>query len=217
MADKLARMQIRSPKGNLSWLYLSGQGAQNYNRDGYEYKATVAYPMDDPRTIDLCKRIDDFWEENKPKGLKLRGLGYSPETVAGENEGDPRVETGNMAFCFSTKVTWPDGKPKVIKVYNAKAAEVHLGDKKPGNGSVGALGGNAAIYINGREAGVSLYLDSIQFTKFVEYSQDVQFEEEEDGFEGDDLSGGFTPASDEPEQPQKEAPAPTRSKARPRI
>ena len=98
-------------------------------------------------------------------------------------------ETGKVEFFFSTGTTWPDGSQKKIKVYNSKGSEVNLGDKKVGNGSVGRISGNMAIYDVAGNQGINLYLNSVMITKFVEYVDGDDWSDEAedgDGWTGED-------------------------------
>ena len=189
----LARMNIATPPGLLSWVVISGVGADNYNKDGKVYKATITYPSDSPQCLALKKKINDFWKENLPKE-SLKSLGY---TALKDKE--TKQLTGFTEFKFDTKTTWPEDEkgvaaPKVIKVYNAgnkaknqKPSEIFLGDKRVGNDSIGAISGIAGIYINGREAGVSLYINSLQLIDFKEFSEETGFEAADaGGYQGDD-------------------------------
>jgi len=190
-----AAQRLVTPVGDLMWVFITGKGKEDLNGND-RFVASVRFPEGDPALKKLQQQIDDFWEANKPKGAKRpKSTGIRPETVKDEN--DEQQPTGNILVNFWTGIAFPDGKPKVIKTMNAKGVEVSLGSKKIGNGSRGAISGVMDIYDNGPNKGVTLYLNAIQLTKFVEYSDDAGFavQDDEDGFTGEELNdAGFTPA-----------------------
>lgn len=173
--SKITTVPVKTPKGDLEWIIISGEGRPN-KTGKLMYKASVVCEPDAPGVAEFKKTIDDFWKENRPKGAKLNGfntIGYRNHSVKSsevDEDGDAIYEeTGKIEFYFSTGTTWPDGSQKQIKVYNSKGREVNLGDKKVGNGSQGRISGNMAIYDVAGNQGVNLYLNSVMITKFVEY------------------------------------------------
>jgi len=193
-----------TPVGDLKWVFITGRGKKDLN-DNDRYVASVAFKNDSPELEKVSQLIETFWEENKPKGKnKYKSNGIKEEF---DKEGK---STGYTLVNFWTGISFPDGSPKVIKTMNAKGAEVALGAKKIGNGSRGAVSGAMAIYQNGPNVGVTLYLNAIQLTKFVEFSSDAGFDvqEDEDGWTGEDLNeGGFEAQADEPARSSGDAPA----------
>lgn len=142
----------------------------------------------------LIDAIQEYWDENKGKGWNAKSLGFSLEKKLKEG-GNPDDEshynpTGLVIFNFWTGANWPDGKDRIIDIYNSKSAKISLGGKKIGNGSQGAVSFTMAIYENGAgpkaNRGVTLYLNAIQLTKFIEYSQSAGFktQDDKDGFTG---------------------------------
>ena len=133
-----------------------------------------------------------------------------------------KAKTGNTVFQFKTGTKFKDGAPKIIKTFNSKGAEVALGDKKIGNGSRGRIQGSMGIYeVKSKQgatmgAGVTLYLDGIQISKFVQWVGGPQFdaiEGEEDTFEGVGDMGGIPDESGSGAAQQKE-PDPSQAKVR---
>ena len=185
--------KLVTPRGALEWVNISGEGVENLSGK-LIFKATLVLDGDDAEALEA--KINDFWAENKPSGFKKapKSMGFKPHTV--KNDEGEYVETGKTAFTFTTATTFPDGKAKVIKTFNAKNAIVALGDTLIGNGSEGRISGVMSTYgpTKTKEAGVSLYLDAIQILKLVEYSQDAGFDAEEDGWEGD--TTGFEETSE---------------------
>jgi len=175
-------------ESDIKWVFIDLPGKDDLNGKP-RFVASLYLKTDSDGCKALKKLIDDFWAENKPKGAKCKSLGYR---VAQEKNVDGEYEdTDETAFNFWTGTTYKDGNTRTIDVYNAKGSKVSLGGKKIGNGSKGAISGTMAIYDNGPAArGVTLYLNAIQLTKFVEFSTDAGFgsqdDAEEDAFEGVD-------------------------------
>lgn len=201
MAQKLPQKKLVTsdfvpPKlAMLMWIFIHAPGRPAMDKDKPNRKQASLYV---DKNSDECKaltdEIDAFWNDNKTKGWKCKSKGYKVERVVKEggdkdNE-DDWIDGENMAFNFWTSANWKDGKDTVIDIYNARGSQVSLGNKKIGNGSFGSISGSMSIYDGGTATsrGVSLYLNAIQLTKFVEYSQDAGFaaqeDAEEDGFEG---------------------------------
>lgn len=207
--------KIKSTKGLLEWVTITGEGKENLSNK-MKYQANVVIdPQNNEADAALIAKMDAFWEENKPKGFKrkAKSMGYYLHDPVLDADGDPTYnddgdkvfdKKGKMHLTFSTDTTFAKtGDVKKIKVFNAKANVVSLGDKSIGNGSIGYIAGAMAIYTsekNGKilDAGVTLYLDAIQLTKFVEFTgSDPGFaadEEDEGGFTGVDADeSGFEP------------------------
>lgn len=190
------KVKIVTPVGDLLWVHISGQGKLNYNKDGREYVATVR--LSGKPAEELKAAIDAVYDEDHTSKYNLRSKGYK------ELKGEDGKLTGEIDFNFKTQTTFQDGTQKTIQVFNKNAEKVSLGSKKIGNGSRGAISGSAQYYINGKEDGVSLWLNSVQLTKFVEYEDNGGFAKAE----GDD--GDFTGVQDDESgftgQPEKETP-----------
>lgn len=210
----MATAKFKSPKGELEWVTISGEGKENLSGK-LQYCANVVIAANDP----VIAKIQKFWEDNKPAGYSKppKSTGVYPHTSpsdAKDEAGKPvYTEDGQMYLSFKTGTTFPDGKTKKIQVYNAKAAKVELPDgTMVGNGTIGILAGAMGIYVSKTPkgaitaAGVTLYLDAVQITKLVEFNSDAGFAaEEEDGWAGDE---GWDGAGDTP------AAEPTKSKPR---
>lgn len=189
-------ISVKSPKGVLEWVIISGDGKPNKKGTAYKYQASVVCEPDAPGVEAFKKQIDEYWKENRPKGAKVNGfntISYRNHSVATsevDEDGDKVYEEdGKIEFFFSTGTLWPDGSQKKIKVYNSKGREVQLGDKKVGNESEGRISGNMMVYNVEGNMGVNLYLNSVMITKLVEYigGDDWSDEAEEgDGWTGED-------------------------------
>lgn len=189
---------IITPVGELNWVFITGQGKKDLNGND-RFCAEVHYHKDSEEFKQIEASIEAFWKENKPKNAKLKSNGI--RIVQKKGEDGESEETDMRSVAFWTGITFQDGKTKIVKTYNSKGSEVALGNKSIGNGSRGCISGAMDIYDQGVAArGVTLYLNAIQITKFVEYTQDAGFGDtgEEDGFEGfAEESDGFTAQSEE--------------------
>lgn len=180
--------KITSPKGKLEWVTISGEGKENLSGK-MQYVASVVVEQN----CELIKKIEDFWEDNKPPKYKKepKSLGiydHLLDTGEKDEDGKPVYEPdGKKVLTFKTGVVFPDGKSKKVQVYNAKARKVELPEGVLiGNDSIGRISGAMGLYTNTTkrgdivDAGVTLYLDSIQLITLVEYTSDPGFEEEEE-------------------------------------
>lgn len=192
-------VKFKSPKSSLEWVTIDGEGKENLSGK-LQYVANTVIEADDP----IIAEIEAFWEANKPKGFKkdAKSMGIYPHKVdSGKKDEDGKAifeEDGKMYLAFKTGTSYADGKKKVVQLYNAKAKKVGLPEGTSiGNGTIGKVAGAMAIYENKTpkgalvDAGVTLYLDSIQIFKLEEYTTDAGFEADEDeegGWEGDENS-----------------------------
>ena len=193
--------RIVTPKGVLMWVSISGQGKLNFNKDGREFSACIILEGDAAKNF--RETVKTHFEANKGKGKKLQSLGYKACNENGETtykDGDEDVpyklsETNYIIVRFKTGTTYKDdnNSPKIVEVRNAKNRPVELGQQLIGNGSIGRISGQMRYYENGANNGMSLFLDAVQLIKYVPYSNDPGFgeDDEEDGFED------FEPASSE--------------------
>lgn len=163
----MSKKSFKTPKGELKWAFLDGQGRTNLN-GLQEFSITVHVPEEEAQ--EGIDEIEAFWAENKPKGAKLKSLGF-------------KIEDGVVIFNLKTRTEYADGKEKVIRLFDHKAKPLTLPEGvRVGNGSRGKAAGIMAIYDAGPAArGVTLYLDAVQVTKLVEYAGgETGFEVEED-------------------------------------
>ncbi len=192
-------LPFESPVGDLEWVFTTGEGKKDL-KGNFKYQANVVVPTEVGKTLE--KRLAEFWKEHKPKGSKEpKSTGLYKHTVldkeatAAEGENIYK-ETGKYFLCFKTGTKYVSGDKKLIKIFNSKGNEVSLHGKKIGNGSRGRLIGSMAIYdVSVAARGVTFYLDSIQLSKFVEYTGGSDpsgaIDPEEGDFEGveGELSG----------------------------
>lgn len=211
----MAKKKFTTPKGELSWVFIEGEGSFNDLSDKFEYKATitlsaeVAAPL-----ITMCdelwansaekKKYDEAFETAKPAMQAKFEMhkGYREELDEDDNP------TGNYEFRLKTNTSFEtkkgEEKPTVIDVYNAHAKKVSMGDTKIGNGTLGRLSGTALSWYKSNAGGVSLYLTSIQVLKLEEYVEN-EFEDEGEGYDGSDTEENeFTGVDDVPENSEPE-------------
>lgn len=201
-----------SPKeSELRWAFIDQPGKETKGDNGeskFRLQIELVAKTDNPGCQALMAEIDDFWKANKPKGVKCKSKGYRvvQEKTGEVNDDDEPIyrDTDETAFQFWTSTHWPDGKEVKVKTYNAKGKEVDLGGKKIGNGSQGAVSGMMDVYSFSTNHGVTLYLNGVQLTKFVEFTQDAGFnnladEADEDAFNGveSDFEGTTSDATEE--------------------
>ena len=198
--------KITTPVGELNWCTITGEGKENLS-GVMQYKADlILEPVGVNEEHDaFVKSIDKYWTDNKPKDFKRKpkstGVYFCDNVLdkdgkPTENEDGDKVYDvkGRRALRFKTAVTWPDGKPKLVKTFNSKAKPVHLGDTRIGNGSIGVVSGIMDIYTSVKDAGVTLYLDKIMILKLLEdsgenpfgamASDEYDFEDTEESFVG---------------------------------
>lgn len=205
---------FKSPVGDLKWVIFNGDGKENMS-GRLKYSTDLVLPVDSDDGKALKAQIDAFWADNRPSELPpkkpAKSLGYrlEKEPVL-DDEGNKQYddagkvisrETGNYVFSFATDTTYPSGDKKVINIFNAKGNKVDLGSKKIGNGSRGQISGAMGIYEvrekTGKktlqDAGVTLYLNSIRLTKFVEFSGEEAWDDagEEGGWTGEGETEGW--------------------------
>jgi hypothetical protein len=220
-----------SPKGVLEWVTISGEGKENLSGK-LQYVANLVL---DPENVTAHKAyiegINKFWKDNIPKGFKKepKSLGYyehKEKTEETDEEGKPiYAPSGKVYLAFKTGTTYKDGSAKAVKIYNSKAKEVNIGEAKIGNGTVGEIAGAMGIYITkdktGKtmvDAGVTLYLDSIKISKFVEFTQGTAFaaDDDEDGWDGSD-GAGWEGKADEAKAEEPAAEPAKSGKSKPRL
>ena len=205
-------IKVVTPLGELHYVNISGQGKENYDEDDYEYVASIRLTGDAAEK--LKAEIEEI-VELRPKGDDVKSRGYKElvKTKDGnlrsptlkKPKTDDEEATGIFEFLFKTNTTYADGKTKKIGTRNAANQPVSLGNARIGNGTIGCISGKMRGKSYKKEWSVTLYLNAVQITKFVEYVGDDGFEAQkvdEDSFMGiEDAETGFVG------QPEGEAPA----------
>ena len=179
-------VKFTTPIGTLMWVNVSNKGKLNYNRDGYEYVASIVLSPENSKIV--IDQIKSIYDENHVKGNAQQTLGYTPCTAKGSTkantpEDEKLLGEGYNLFRFKTQTTYPGGELKVINIYNAKARKVAMGETFIGNGSTGSISGSIGFYVNGRKDGISLWLNSVQVINLVPYHSDGDFKSTDGNFD----------------------------------
>ncbi len=221
MALKLGKIKGKDvlkgalPVGELSWTVIRGEGKDNYNKDGKVYASAITWPTEVAQPI--VDQIAEFYNDAKNSKPQQGGMGHSIGVLVSSGEGDEKEEkfiahydvpekaelSGRIQMQFQTNVSF-EGKKTVVPVYNSKATKVTVPeDFSIGNGSIGSLQVTIKHGSNERKQFISKYLNGVQLIKYVEYTGEADFEEEEseagaEGWEGfEDADTGFTSAGEE--------------------
>ena len=172
MADKL---RVTSPKGELKYVVVNGEGKLNYDGDAREFTASIVLPK--KKAKEFYAEICDYFNDNKSNGCDV------DEPM---NKIMRKTEEGDYMFSFSTKCEFENDEGEVRKSVIGLANKDNVAQKLPdgvgiGNGSIGRIGGSIKYYKRKNKEGVSLFLNNIQILKFVKYVPDNGFEVDEEG------------------------------------
>ena len=215
----MAKIKVTTPKGELHWVFITGEGSLNTLNDKLEYKATLVLPTDSAECTELKTKYDDLWNNSPEKKAYDEAYAAAKPAMQAKMEFHPGYSvvldsndqpTDKTQFRFKTGTTFAPkageevGKPVKIQVYNAKTRKIDLGDIKIGNESIGRVSATVMSYFKATNAGVSGYLSSIQLIKLVEYV-DNEFENEDGGYEGPD-EADYAGGEDYNETPQSSTP-----------
>lgn len=209
-------LKAQTPAGDLNWVFITGEGKADLNGN-LRYSASVYFDSE-ASAKPFIDKLMAFWDDNKPKDarkpksigvyheVKMKADGKLSQTSYTQPYDKDEMEaTGRIVVSAWTGTTYADNKQTKVKTFNAKGAEVSLGERIIGPGSRGALSVSAGIYSNGPNMGVTLYLNGIVISKFVEFTGSAAIEaiEDEDGWTGADLSDdGIEPITDTPTPPK---------------
>ncbi len=157
MAAKIER--VTTPTGVFQWVFITGLGKENFNRNGYDYTADLVLEGEDAESFKA--QIDAYYKAAFPNS-EPKSTGYKEGT--GDNE-------GKTVFTFKTKTTKKDGTERKIVVGDSRGKKMILGERKISNGSTGVIHGAMGTYVNGPESGVSLFLNQVQLLNFIPYEE----------------------------------------------
>ena len=168
----------------LAWTVVSGQGLQNYNKDGFNFTATAI--VDGGAAQELANQFKELIAEINPKGeLDMDSVPFRILTDEKNDKGELAYKlikpdessfdldaSKKYGFRFQQSTINVFTKQKqVIKLYDAKGVEFEMPEGQGiGNGSQGMVFGTAVAWGRGRKCGVSLYLDGVQITDIVEFN-----------------------------------------------
>ena len=164
------------PVGKLEWCFVTGDG-RNQAMDGSPEKmqktASLVLNKDSKEAKHIVDQINATWELYKAENPKIKAA-TQPKSLGYKvvKDKDTDEETNDLVFTFKTNSFWKDGKPNIVKVFNAKGQAVEMGDTIIGNGSLGVVHGSMGGYEYAGSFGISLYLSAVQIAKLVEGSSD---------------------------------------------
>ena len=168
----------------LAWTVVSGQGLQNYNKDGYNFTATAIVDGGEAQLI--ANQFKELIAVINPKGeLDMDSVPFRIMTDEVNDKGElayKLLKLDNPSFDLdaskkygfrlqqSTINTFTKQK-QTIKLYDSKGVEFEMPDGAGiGNGSKGVVFGTAVAWGRGRKCGVSLYLDGVQVLDLNEFN-----------------------------------------------
>lgn len=168
---------VKTPKGKLMYVTITGEGrngAMKGQPENMQYMASIVMKKDSAEFKAFKSQVDEVWKTYAAAvGVKgaPKSNGIKPVTINSDEldeYGAPKkVETDEVIVTFKTGVTWPDGKAKVIDVFQPSGSKctdaIHKADWTIGNGTVGIIHGMASPNDIGGTHKVSLYLSAIQF------------------------------------------------------
>lgn len=214
--------RFKTPRGEILYVYMSGLGKQSkkeadQNLPG-RFQAVLRIKSDHPELAEFQKTVDEYFEENKSKGIKkCKSTGIKPEHVKDEETGEYTKElTGYTLINIWTGavIRKRDGSEEVpkIEIYNSKGKKADLGGKLIGHGTIGRILGNMKTYEakDTGEEGITLYWSGLQIKTLVEYvpenAPDAEEDSEGDDWDSDDFSGSTTEGKDESPVPDDDIP-----------
>jgi len=153
-------------------------------------KFKVIFTFDnDKECKKLKKKIDEYWEENKPKGVKKpRHLPYFISEPSEEYPDDK--DAGRLIFIASKNEKSKDGKDLGgVPVYQPDGYEY---DEIPniGSGTIANIIVDLFIWTFKKDAGVSMWLNKLQVIDLKEYSGGESFDNEKGKKKFDDDDEG---------------------------
>ena len=182
---KSVNATVKTMPGTLQYLTIKGEGrngAMQGQPARYQYMASIIFKANSPEHKALKAAIDDVWKkfcgENNHKGAP-KSTGIKPvmtETDELDEYGAKiKKPTDEVIATFKTDVKWPDGKDKVINVFQPSGkditAAIAQADWSIGNGTKGILHGIASANDAGGTAKVTLYLSAVQIhSNLVKYT-----------------------------------------------
>ena len=172
------RGRIVTPKGNLEWAVVSGEPTEDASGRPV-FSASLVLEKEAAKILE--DKIESFWQEHKPNNKPANSLGFKPHYISrGKDKNGEIIKdlTGKTSFRFKTGAFFPDGKKAEVKLRDALMNPFELGNRRIGNDTIAIVSGKMAIYDARGSTGVTLFLKAIQILKFVEYSEELGFEDQ---------------------------------------
>jgi hypothetical protein len=168
---------VKTPKGKLMYVTITGDGrngAMKGQPENMQFMASIILKKDSAEFKAFKANLDDIWKVYATSmGVKgaPKSNGIKPVTINSDEldeYGTPKkIETDEVIITFKTGITWPDGKAKVIDVFQPSGSKctdaIHKADWSIGNGTIGIIHGMASPNDIGGTHKISLYLSAVQF------------------------------------------------------
>jgi hypothetical protein len=172
--NKKKYVTLTSEKGVAVWPWLNAPDTK-FDARGV-YKVQLAHDPNDAKQRAYLDALEEAHEQAvaviKKENPKLKNsLNVNPVTKAEVNdEGD---ETGRVLVSFKMYATSQDPKTKEVKTrvprfFDAKGKPL-VKPPRIGGGSVLKLAYQISPYLNGKNAGITLYLSAVQIIELVEF------------------------------------------------
>jgi len=142
---------------NLPFGIVSGEGVDNYSKDGKEYSVTIVLSKKVAKELEAA--VLEFWEENRADGPK------EPDNFKSLIK---KNKAGETVVYVKSATTYPSGDTVDIALVDSKKNPLDP-DKygKFGGDSQGRVNVGLSIYpAAGTPKGVSRYIQAVQLTKF---------------------------------------------------
>jgi len=202
--NTVQKQNIVTPKGELSWVTIAGQGKENFDGDGFEYTATITLSEDEADKLE--DEIEDYYQKSGGRAESV------PNKIFREDA------DGNPTITFKTQVVFENGKQSKVKTVDGHNKEFELPEEVGiGNGSIGKLSGTLSYFTRKSSDGVSFFLNSIKILKLEKYVAETGFEYDEDedgGFSADDLESGYNGDGEDVDDEPEAKPKRSRSRSR---
>jgi hypothetical protein len=191
MAEKKQRKRFASPKGIAKYPWLNTPSTA-FNKN--EYKTGLLLKAGEETTEKFLEFLNGLVNESYAEAvenLKKEGKAAAAKQVQKrypykeELDKETGEETGFIELNFTTQAVSKEGKPRKVRLFDAKGESINPDDVKIAGGSVIKVNFTPSNYYMAasREAGVKLYLNAVQVIDLVEFgggtASDFGFEEEE--------------------------------------
>lgn len=191
MASNKKQKRFTSPKGIAKYPWLSTPSTA-FNKN--EYKTGLLLKADDETTEKFLEFLNSLVDESYNEAvanLKKEGKIAAAKQVQKRYPYKPELdketgeETGFIELNFSTKALSKEGKPRKMRLFDAKGESINSEEVKVAGGSIIKVNFSPSPYYmaTSKEAGIKLYLNAVQIIDLVEFgggsASDFGFEEEE--------------------------------------
>lgn len=170
------KVVFKSPLGELRWVNISPGGVDTSMNSGapkFQKVANVVIDEDSPEGKAVKDQLQKIWEDMRvSEGIKQA----QPKSLGIKQDKDKETKepNGKLILCFKTNASYKDGTDIEIPIFDAKGTKISPFNKRIGNGSIGVIHGEAALYNFKGTYGITLYLKAIQLLQYVEPSIEVE-------------------------------------------